>query len=151
MQMASDKYDYCDIEYNVCADRAGDVWQLRGLNLRGGANGTYGSNMQYPSIFVLVGLTEDRAPTKEQIKAVRQVVSRVRDKYPGAKQIRGHREFVATSCPGSVLWEMVQDGTFEPAAARRVVRKAIRKARRVKKKVALRLKELRARLANLRK
>jgi hypothetical protein len=150
MQMASKEYDYCDIEYSVCADRAGDIWTLRGLKVRTGANGTSLANAQYVSVFTLVGLTSAKAPTKEQVKAVRRIVQRVRETYPGAKEIRGHREFVATACPGSVLWEMVQDGTFEPGFVRRAIRKTIRKTKRAIKKLRRRLKESRARLDNWR-
>ena len=146
MQMASTKYDYCDIEYSMCADRAGDVWALRGLNVRPGSNGTYGSNMQYPSIFVLVGLTENRKPTPEQIKAIRQVVRRVRDKYPGAKEIRGHREFVATACPGQALWELIENGTFEPAFARRQLKRTRAQLRRQAKRIKARIKKITDRL-----
>ena len=137
-QMASTKYDYCDIEYNLAVDRKGNVWDLRGQRLRGGANGTSTANEEYVSVLVIVGLTEKAKPTSAQVQGVRDAVKAVRMRYDGATAIKPHRAFVATACPGEPIMKLIRSGAFDP-------RVGVLKERRARLTAAI--KELRAKLA----
>lgn len=148
-QMGSTEYDYCDIEYSFAVDRGGNVWTLRGFDVRTGANGTTDANGRFVAVFVIVGLKQNAAPTDAQVEGIRDVVKETRSRFKGANQIRGHREFVATACPGTPLWTMVNDGTLEPRSAHRAARKARHAVRAVIAKVKARLARLRARAKKL--
>jgi hypothetical protein len=113
-QMNSTEYEYCDIEYNFAVDRVGNIWVLRGMNRRTGANGTVPANEAYPSILVIVGLTNDEIPTAKQVFGIRTCIARIRKNYPNAKQIQPHQRFVPTACPGKPLLGMIQSGKLEP-------------------------------------
>lgn len=106
--------DYPDIAYNVGVDLDGNLYELRGWTVRGGANGTTASNATYPSIFLVMGDADEVTP--EMVEAVREAIRRFRAIYPDCLEIHGHREFYGTSCPGPAM-AFVQDGSFEPLSA----------------------------------
>ena len=102
-----------DIEYNLGVPLGeGDYVSLRGLGSRGAANGQSSTNAAYPSILVIAGagdVLDDR-----DIRAVQAAVAAVRDVWPQATKIVGHRDIRATQCPGDHIYGLLQAGRFEP-------------------------------------
>ncbi|GLZ03941.1 hypothetical protein Acsp03_14070 [Actinomadura sp. NBRC 104412] len=68
-----------------------------------------GGNSTWTSVTLATGPSED--PTTAQINAVRELRAWLRGKGLAAA-VRGHRDFVSTSCPGDRLYRLVRDGTF---------------------------------------
>lgn len=75
-----------------------------------------GGNTSHYSVTLATGPSDPI--TDEQINAVRQLREWLMEPSSSiAGTVLGHRDFVATSCPGDTAYGMVQDGTFaEPAA-----------------------------------
>lgn len=111
---ANSKDDYSDIAYNVGVDLDGNVWELRGWTIRGGANGTTGSNASFPSIYLVMGNLD--TPSEAMIRGVRAAIERFRSLFPYCSEIHGHQEFYGTACPGPAM-DLVRNGTFEPTVS----------------------------------
>lgn len=104
----------CAIFYNLCVDQTGDVWEARGIELRGGANGDSSSNRRFVSICGLIGVGQ--APTSAMYAAFRDAISLIRQRYPQALAIKTHNDVrpEPTACPGPDLTAAVRNGTLEP-------------------------------------
>ncbi|MGW9557684.1 peptidoglycan recognition protein family protein [Nocardiopsis sp. NPDC055551] len=81
----------------------------RGLPRAQAAQGTNAGNQQWYSVTLMLGGNEQ--PTKGHIQAVLDLRAYLMARGVGGT-IRGHRDFVAISCPGEVLYRLVADGTF---------------------------------------
>ncbi|MFC7330827.1 N-acetylmuramoyl-L-alanine amidase [Marinactinospora rubrisoli] len=101
---------WVDIGYSFAACPHGYVFEGRGLNRIQAAQP--GGNSTYYSVSLMSGPTE--TPTAVQIDAVRQLRGYLMDRGV-AGTVRGHRDFIATSCPGDRAYAMVKDGTFTKA------------------------------------
>lgn len=99
---------WSDIGYSFGACPHGYIMEGRGLNRAQAAQ--RGANSTWYSCTLMSGPGE--RPTDEQIGAVRQLRSWLMGKgVRGA--VAGHRDFNSTSCPGGVLYDLVQSGAFE--------------------------------------
>jgi len=104
---------WADIGYSFGACPHGYVLEGRGLNRVQAAQP--GGNDTWYSVTLMGGPGED--PTPAQITAVRQLRAWLMGKGV-AGAVRGHRDFIPTSCPGDRLYKLVKDGTFsKPASA----------------------------------
>lgn len=98
---------WADVGYSYAACPHGYVMEGRGLKREQAAQP--GGNTTYYSVTLMSG--PDENPTEAQIQAVREL--RVWLMSRGvAGAMKGHRDFVSTSCPGNKLYAMVQNGTF---------------------------------------
>src|SRR5690606_17057190 len=79
--------------------------------LRDGGPRPGGKDSWY-SVTLMSGPGED--PTPAQIDAVRQLRQWLMGKGV-AGAVRGHRDFIPTSCPGDRLYRLVKNGTFSKA------------------------------------
>ncbi|RME20212.1 MAG: N-acetylmuramoyl-L-alanine amidase [Deltaproteobacteria bacterium] len=104
--------------YNSAVDPDGGEWEIRGFDYRCAANGSQATNI--PSYAILLMLPNTwSVPPPAQIEGVRQLVAKIRATAAAAGnddflEINGHRDLKATSCPGDIIYDMIQDGTFEP-------------------------------------
>lgn len=108
---------WLDLGYSFGVCGHGVVFEGRGWGRAQAAQP--GGNTTWTSVTVMLGDGED--PTVAQIDGVRQLREWLRGKGLGAA-VKGHRDFVSTSCPGSRAYQLVKDGTFTkaPAPARSV-------------------------------
>lgn len=107
-----------DIAYNVAVDQRGNVWTLRGVSKQSGANGTTSANRSRGAILLLVGNSE--APSRAMIDGVLYAARLWDVRYPGIRYMNPHGKFVSTSCPGSKVRALLNDGsTFYMATARK--------------------------------
>jgi hypothetical protein len=96
-----------DIEYCALACAHGYLMEGRIIGRKGGANGTADSNARMPSICALVGV--DDVPTSAMLAALEDFYRRV-DAHAGRAVPRyGHRNIVATACPGDWLSAWLTD------------------------------------------
>jgi len=102
------------IGYNFCVDYIGHRWVLRGFEMRCAANGGADSNTKGLAIQLKVDINE--APTPIMIQGVKDMVAEIRARVGKNLPINGHRDVrpEPTSCPGAIIYRMIQDGTFEP-------------------------------------
>jgi len=85
----------------------GYVFEGRGLKKTQAAQP--GGNSTYYSCTLAGGPSED--PSVEQIEAVRQLRAWLMEQSV-AGTVKGHRDFISTSCPGDKAYALVKDGTF---------------------------------------
>lgn len=119
---------WADIAYSWLTCQHGYCFQGRGWGVRTAANGTNAANDRYHAVCFLGTDREGRDDvTPDGRKAIASVIAQGRDLYPHAWEVRLHRDFKATACPGAELsaWvraDMPDDWTrHDPAAAGPVV------------------------------
>ncbi len=115
-----DRLRWYDIAYSLAVDHAGDVYELRGLEIENGAQGGRRLNRRYVAILALLG--PGQHPDAAMIDGLREAVSMVRERWPQCKTIIPHSEVKPTSCPGDPLRAAIADRSLEsqsnPAARR---------------------------------
>lgn len=97
-----------DIGYSYAVCPHGIVMEGRGFGREQAAQP--GGNTTWTSCTFMSGPKEK--PTAEQVKAFKELRSYLRGRGLKAA-IRGHRDFISTSCPGSILYGMVKDRSLE--------------------------------------
>lgn len=112
------KHGWLDIGYSfgVCphADEKGEGFLFEGRGLYREQAAQPGGNTTYYSVTLMLG--DGEHPTDVQIQTVRELREWLHKKTGNAETIKGHRDFFETSCPGTILYKMVKDGTFAKKA-----------------------------------
>lgn len=104
---------WTDIGYSFMACAHGYVMEGRGLFRTQAAQP--GGNTSHYSVTLATG--PDDVVTDVQINAVRQLREWLMEPESSiAGTVKGHRDFISTSCPGTKAYRMVQDGTFRKKA-----------------------------------
>ena len=99
-----------DIGYSFGVCPHGYVMEGRGWQREQAAQP--GGNTTWTSCTFMTGDTEK--PTAVQVEAFRQLRAWLRGKGLDAG-VKGHRDFISTSCPGSILYGMVKSGALTGA------------------------------------
>ncbi|MEV2274024.1 peptidoglycan recognition family protein [Nocardiopsis sp. NPDC049922] len=102
---------WADIGYSFGISTEGGIFEGRGLNRYQAAQGTTSGNRNWYSVSLMIG--EGERPTDAQIDGVRRLRARLMSEHGVSGRVLGHRDFSSTSCPGSLLYDLVEDGTFE--------------------------------------
>lgn len=97
-----------DVGYSFFSCAHGYVIEGRGLNRVQAAQP--GGNATHYSVTLATG--PDDTITPEQINAVRELRAWLMELGVDG-EVKGHRDFSSTSCPGTKAYAMVKDGTFE--------------------------------------
>ncbi|GAB2517502.1 peptidoglycan recognition protein family protein [Nocardiopsis aegyptia] len=104
---------WADIGYSWGCCAHGYVMEGRGLFRTQAAQP--GGNSTYYSCTLATGPND--AITSAQVNAVRQLREWLMEPQSSISgTVKGHRDFVSTSCPGEKAYDMVRDGTFRRAA-----------------------------------
>jgi hypothetical protein len=99
---------WLDVAYNHIFCRHGYVFVGRGFCARSAANGSNEANDHYFAICFLGDDSAARADvTPEARRVLRQLIVEYRRRYPKARQVRPHSDFVATQCPGDELRALI--------------------------------------------
>lgn len=105
---------WADIGYSWGCCSHGYVMEGRGLFRAQAAQP--GGNTTYYSVTLMTGPSD--TVTDAQINAVRQLREWLMEPTSSISgTVKGHRDFVATSCPGTKAYNLVKDGTFRRPAA----------------------------------
>lgn len=92
-----------DVAYNWLVCKHGFVYRGRGLRARSAATGD--ANDFTVAVCFLGDDTAGRADvTPEAQQAIRSVLGFVKANAPNLEGVRGHRDFMQTSCPGDELY-----------------------------------------------
>lgn len=102
------------IGYNFCVDYIGHRWILRGYDFKCAANG--GSTSNTKGLAIQLKMDINQSPTPAMIDGTRDMVAEIRGRINRSLPINGHRDVrpEPTSCPGAIIYRMIQDGVFEP-------------------------------------
>lgn len=105
---------WVDIGYSFGVCPHGVVFEGRGFGRAQAAQP--GGNTTWTSCTFMSGDSE--RPTAVQLQAWRELRAWLRGEHGVAAAVKGHRDFISTSCPGGLLYEMVRDGTLSRAPER---------------------------------
>ena len=106
-----DSQGWDDIAYNHVFCRHGFVFVGREFGTRSAANGTTEANDAYFAVCFLGDDSAGRADvTAEARDALRALLAEYRRRYPKARAVRPHSDFVATECPGDELRALIELG-----------------------------------------
>jgi hypothetical protein len=99
---------WLDVAYSHVLCGHGYVFVGRGFATRSAANGTKEANDRY---FAVCFLGDDSVGRSDVMPAARrallQLIGEYRQRYPGAREVRPHSDFVATACPGDELRALI--------------------------------------------
>lgn len=104
---------YSDIGYNLAACPHRRVLVGRGPHILPAANGA-GLNSQHYAVLALIGSSGYTVPTDGLLHAVVDAIEFLRAHGDAGREIRGHRDGFATSCPGDRLYGWIQRGAHRP-------------------------------------
>jgi hypothetical protein len=98
------------IGYSFAFDHRGDVWQLRGWDIKPAATQDHNGH----TIAFLLIVDQDAPAGPAMVEAVRGYVAEAERRAGRTLAIRGHGEFAATGCPGAGVRAQIAAGTFRP-------------------------------------
>ena len=101
---------WADIAYSLLVCAHGYVYVGRGINRRTAANGTNAGNQNWYAVCALIGGSQK--PTDEMVQGIKDAIAYLRRSGGAGSRINGHRDHLATSCPGNPLYQMVRSGVF---------------------------------------
>ncbi|MCY9786820.1 peptidoglycan recognition protein family protein [Nocardiopsis sp. EMB25] len=104
---------WADTGYSFGVSVDGHLFEGRGLHRYQAAQGTTDGNANYYSVSLMIG--EGETPTDAQIDGVRRLRGWLMAEHGVSGTVLGHRDFSSTSCPGSLLYDLVESGAFEQA------------------------------------
>lgn len=99
---------WAGIGYNFLICHHGIVMTGRGVNRVGAHNST--ANSTYQGVCFMIG--GNQQPTSAQLKGFRDLLTWMRALGVNTSNIKGHRNHISTSCPGSVLYARVTSGNW---------------------------------------
>lgn len=103
---------WVDLGYSFGCCSHGYVFEGRGLFKAQAAQP--GGNTTYYSCTLMTGPTDEITPAQiEAVRALRAWLMEPESSIAGT--VKGHRDFIATSCPGDKAYALVKDGTFSKA------------------------------------
>src|SRR5690606_25721991 len=98
---------WAGIAYTALVCEHGYVFEGRGLGHRTAANGTNSGNQNWYAVCALIG---DKDPLgADLLRGLRDAIEWCRD-GGAARRVNGHRDHLATSCPGDRLYAWVRAG-----------------------------------------
>ena len=113
--------------YNAEVDRAGVLWQVRGIDYRNAAN--KGANNTSVSVQMRVNL--DEPGSTAAVTRVRRFVADVERWCGHPLKVLGHRDVGATACPGDAIYNQITTGEFDTSADKDLTMKIVSPPRRV--------------------
>ncbi|MEV4159016.1 peptidoglycan recognition protein family protein [Nonomuraea dietziae] len=103
-----DNNDWTDIAYNLLTCPHGRIFVGRGARILSAANGP-GLNQGHYAVCALLGDRGLVQPTAAMLRGLRDAVAYLQARGAG-REVRGHRDGYATSCPGPVLYGWLRAG-----------------------------------------
>lgn len=110
--LANTAENYVDVAYNLLVCQHGYVYEGRGARKRSGANGSATANQTHYAVCAL--WAKDSGPAPAALKTgLRDAIDYLRARGAGTA-ITGHRDHVATECPGPELYAWARSGAPRP-------------------------------------
>lgn len=110
-----DKRGWADIAYSLLVCSHGYVFEGRGINVRTAAQGTTAGNQNYYAICFIMG-PHDKLNDKMKHAGV-SAIKYLRYSGHANVDVKPHRYFHATGCPGEALVQWLKEGHPDPLAA----------------------------------
>lgn len=107
---------YSDIGYNLAACPHRRVLVGRGPHILPAANGA-GLNSGHYAVLALIGSSGFTVPTDDLLHAVVDAIDFLRAHGDAGREVKGHRDGFATSCPGDRLYDWIRRGAPRPKSS----------------------------------
>lgn len=107
--MANVQQGWKDVAYNEIVCRHGVRFECRGYGVKSGANGNGAANAGSYSICAMVGDKDEITP--ELVVGLADAAADYR-RHGAGPRVWGHRDHIATACPGNPLYALVNSGAF---------------------------------------
>ena len=104
--LANKSQGYVDIAYCIGFDSLGNIFELRGWDVQGGANGTTSGNADFVSVVYLSGPGE---PFTEAAKEAARTIRGIANQKGIGSDNQPHSHFKATSCPGDEIRNFIKN------------------------------------------
>ncbi|MCG5217526.1 peptidoglycan recognition protein family protein [Streptosporangium soli] len=104
---------WMDIGYSMVACPHQKVFEGRGPKRLPAANGA-GLNSEHYAVLGLVGTSGLVTPPDDMLHGILDAIDYLRAKGGAGKEIKGHRDGYATTCPGEKLYAWVKKGAPRP-------------------------------------
>ncbi|MEU5980141.1 N-acetylmuramoyl-L-alanine amidase [Streptomyces sp. NPDC047315] len=114
--LADKAENYSDIAYNLLVCEHGYVFEGRGAYRRTGANGNPTLNVRHYAVCALLGSKGLATPTDAMLHGLRDAIEYLREHGAGL-EVQGHRDGIATKCPGDALYDWVERGAPRPGGS----------------------------------
>lgn len=102
---------WIDIAYNFSIDRFGRIWEGRGQNKYNAASGDTYANSSYTAVELLIGMGDPF--TVDIQRGFREFQNRYLASG-GSILVQGHRDVVATACPGDEIYAFIKSPAVPP-------------------------------------
>lgn len=110
---------WCDIAYNFIFCKHGYVFEGRGWDRKSGATGAANSHT-----VAICFLGDDTAGSDDVTfagrEALGQWIRKSKGHYDGPQGLKGHRDYMDTSCPGNQLYAWIQTDAWKTISAPRI-------------------------------
>ncbi|MDH2425796.1 N-acetylmuramoyl-L-alanine amidase [Sphaerisporangium sp. TRM90804] len=104
---------WSDIGYSLVACPHRKVFTGRGARALPAANGS-GLNAGHYAVLGLVGTSGLVHPPDDLLRGLRDAIEYLRAEGGAGREIKGHRDGYATSCPGDALYDWIRKGAPRP-------------------------------------
>ncbi|HSL90864.1 MAG TPA: exo-beta-N-acetylmuramidase NamZ domain-containing protein, partial [Ignavibacteriaceae bacterium] len=106
----SDK-EWIDIPYHFMIDLKGNIYEARPINFPGDTNTDY--DVRGHALICVIGNYEEQKIIHDQLHSLVKLTAFLKSKYNvPIKDIKGHKDYTPTLCPGEDLYKYLQDGSF---------------------------------------
>ncbi|MDH3253018.1 MAG: peptidoglycan recognition protein family protein [Ignavibacteria bacterium] len=102
---------WIDIPYHFMIDLSGIIYEARPLSYPGDTNTGYDPTGH--GLICVMGNYEDQILSPRQLQSVVRLTAFLAERYAvPIGQIKGHKDYAETLCPGKDLYRYLQDGTI---------------------------------------
>jgi len=106
-----DEKHWIDIPYHFMIDPAGKIYEARPINFPGDTNTDY--DVRGHALICVVGNYEVQKLNNAQLKSLIKLTAFLKNYYNvPLNQIKGHKDYTETLCPGKDLYKYLADGSF---------------------------------------
>lgn len=104
--------DWIDIPYHFIIDLKGDIYEARPINYPGDTNTEY--DPRGHALICVLGNYEHQIINEQQLEAlVRLTTFLAKEFNVPLTEIKGHKDYTDTLCPGKDLYRYLQEGTIQ--------------------------------------
>ena len=110
-------HGWSDIGYSYGVCPHGSLFEGRGALKQQAAQ--QGANSTWYSCSLMLG--DGEKPTDAQIASVNNLIDYLHEKYGNSKNVKGHKDFNSTDCPGTIIYQLIKDGIFSSVSSNPIV------------------------------
>lgn len=113
--------DWVDIPYHFMIDPEGIIYEARPINYSGDTNTDY--DPRGHALICLIGNYETAAVNEQQLESIIALMTYLVERFQlDLDDIKGHKDYTETLCPGKNLYRYIENGTIRQQIEARLAR-----------------------------